>query len=423
LGTKNLLLHKMRSVLTVLGVILGVGSVIAMLAIGEGSKREALERIRRLGANNVIIRSVKAGQDSDSPDEAAPGSQKVSRVVEYGLKYQDYDRLLATLPTVARAVPVALVRRDAQHGHRVVSNARIFGTTPQFLALKRFNVRYGRFITAPDLDAISNVAVLGAGAAERLFSYEYPIGKPLLLGSTAYRIIGVLGPYAGVHSGSDRSNQGDYDNGIFIPLSAARLRFGELQVIRSSGSLDLERTQLHEITLAVTAPNLVSQTAAMARKVLEEGHPRHDDFEIQVPLELLRQAEHEKRIWNMVLGSIAGISLLVGGVGIMNIMLATVTERTREIGIRRALGAKRRDIVVQFLIESAVLSSIGGVFGIVLGVSIPWIVTRLSGIQTVVSWWAVILAFAIAAGIGLVFGVYPARRAAQMDPIQALRHM
>jgi putative ABC transport system permease protein len=424
LGTKNLLLHKMRSVLTVLGVILGVGSVIAMLAIGEGSKREALERIRRLGASNVIIRSVKAGHDNDSADESSPGSQqKVTRVVEYGLKYEDYDRLLATLPTVARAVPVALVRREAQHGHRIMPNARILGTTPHFLPLKKFSVRYGRFLTAPDLDSISNVVVLGAGAAERLFSYEYPIGKPLLLGSTAYRIIGVLNPYADTRPTGDHNSHGEYDNSIFIPITAARLRFGELQVIRSSGSLDLERTQLNEITLAVTSPELVSQTAAMARKILEEGHPKNDDYEVQVPLELLRQAEHEKRIWNIVLGSIAGISLLVGGVGIMNIMLATVTERTREIGIRRALGAKRRDIIVQFLVESAVLSSIGGIFGILLGLSIPWLVTHLSGIQTVISWWAVVLAFAIAAGIGLIFGVYPARRAAGMDPIQALRHM
>jgi putative ABC transport system permease protein len=423
LGAKNLLLHKLRSVLTVSGVILGVGSVIAMLAIGEGSKREALEQIRRLGASNIIIRSIKASPTDDSTEDASPGApQKVSRVVEYGLKYQDFDRLLATLPTVARAVPVALVRRDAQHGHRIVTNARVLGTTPEFLAVKDFRIRFGRFLSAPDLDTVSNVAVLGASAAERLFSYEYPVGKSILLGSTAYRVIGVLEERVAEPSATNVANSNDFDNGIFIPLSAARLRLGELQVIRSSGSLDMERTQLAEITLSVINPELVSQTAAMARRILEEGHPKKDDYDVQVPLELLRQAEREKSIWNLVLGSIAGISLLVGGVGIMNIMLATVTERTREIGIRRALGAKRRDIVVQFLVESVVLSCIGGAVGILLGVTIPWTVTHLSGIQTVVSWWSVILAFLIAAGTGVVFGIYPARRAARMDPIQALRH-
>jgi putative ABC transport system permease protein len=424
LGAKNLLLHKLRSALTVLGVILGVGSVIAMLAIGEGSKREALEQIRQLGANNVIVHSVKPGQNGDTSEDQSPGlQQKVSRVVEYGLKHEDYDRLLATLPTVTSAVPVSLIRRDVQHRHRVVPNARILGTTPQFLGVKNFRVRLGRFLTVPDVESIANVVVLGAGAAERLFNFEYPIGKHLLLGPTAYRVIGVLEPHAGGRAHSDSGSHTEYDNGIFIPLSAARMRFGELQMIRSSGSFDLERTQLNEITLSVTQPELVTQTAAMARKILEEGHPKNDDYELQVPLELLRRAEHEKRIWNLVLGSIAGISLLVGGVGIMNIMLATVTERTREIGIRRALGAKRRDITVQFLVESAVLSSIGGIFGIFLGVLIPWLVTRLSGIQTTVSWWAVALAFVIAAGTGLIFGSYPARRAARMDPIQALRHM
>jgi putative ABC transport system permease protein len=424
LGAKNLLLHKLRSALTVLGVILGVGSVIAMLAIGEGSKREALEQIRRLGASNVIIRSVKASLASDTTEDAAPApQQKVSRVVEYGLKYEDFDRLLATLPTVTRAVPVALVRRDAQHGHRIVSNARILGATPELISVKDFRVRFGRFLSAPDIETIANVAVLGATVADRLFSYEYAVGKPVLIGSTAYRVIGVLESHAGVQSPRGSGGSGDHDNAIFIPLSAARLRFGELQVIRSSGSLDMERTQLSEITLSVRAVELVSQTAAMARKVLEEGHPKGDDFEMQVPLELLRQAEREKYIWNLVLGSIAGISLLVGGVGIMNIMLATVTERTREIGIRRALGAKRRDIVIQFLVESVVLSSIGGILGILLGVAIPCTVTHLSGIKTVVSVWSVALAFIIAAGTGIVFGIYPARRAARMDPIQALRHV
>ena len=199
-------------------------------------------------------------------------------------------------------------------------------------------------------------------------------------------------------------------------------RFGELQVIRRAGSEEFQRTQLSEITLTVWDESEVSQTAAMARKLLLETHPGGKDFEIQVPLELLHQAEREKRIWNIVLGSIAGISLLVGGIGIMNIMLATITERTREIGIRRALGAKRKDITLQFLVETMVLSSTGGVLGILVGMAIPIAVGATVGLETSLSWWGIAGAFIVSVGIGVIFGLYPALRAAQMDPIEALRH-
>ncbi len=423
LGLKSLMLHKLRSLLTVLGVILGVGSVIAMLAIGEGSKREALEQIRQLGAANVIIRSVKPGQE-DGGEESTSGSsqQQASRVLEYGLKYKDYDRLIATLPTVRRSLPIILVRKDAQYQHRRIVNARILGTTPQYLAVKNLAVRRGRFLSEPDLRTTANVAVLGAGAVDSLFSYEDPLGKPLHLGSGVYQVVGVLEPQASGTATPGAIGQQDFNRDIYIPLSAARRRFGELQMIVRAGSREFERIQLSEITLTVYDENTVSQTAAMARKLLEKDHPRADDYQVQVPLELLRQAEMEKRIWNLVLGSIAGISLLVGGIGIMNIMLATVTERTREIGIRRALGAKRFDITVQFLVETVVLSTTGGLLGIALGISIPFVVEQLADIEAVLRWWSVLLAFGISAAIGVAFGMYPARRAALMDPIEALRH-
>ena len=239
---------------------------------------------------------------------------------------------------------------------------------------------------------------------------------------TAYRIVGVLENQASGNAVPGAMGQQDFNNDIYIPLSAARKRFGELQMILRAGSREYERTQLSEITLTVQDEYLVSQTAAMVRKLLEKDHPDGKDFEVQVPLELLRQAEKEKQIWNLVLGSIAGISLLVGGIGIMNIMLASVTERTREIGIRRALGARQFDITIQFLVETVVLSSCGGLLGVALGVSVPSVVDRFADIETVLSWWSVLLSFGISVGIGIVFGMYPARRAALMDPIEALRH-
>ncbi|NQU23199.1 MAG: ABC transporter permease [Candidatus Nealsonbacteria bacterium] len=425
LGVRNLLLHKLRSFLTALGIILGVSSVIAMLAIGEGSKQEALERIRQLGASNVIIRSDKPEQEDDSEEEATSTTatqQQGGTVLEWGLKYKDFEVLEAALPTVRLAVPIALVRKNAQHERYRIANARILGTTPDYLDVKNLSVRRGRFLADSDVDTTANVAVLAAGAAKRLFSYEDPLGKPLLLGPGAYTIVGVLDRQGSGNATPGAVGQQNFNNDIYIPISAVQRRFGELQVTARSGGINFERTQLSEITLVVEDENMVSQTADMARKLLLASHPKFVDVKVQVPLELLHQAEEEKRIWNLVLGSIAGISLLVGGIGIMNIMLATVTERTREIGIRRALGAKRWDITLQFLIETVLLSLGGGVLGILVGVTIPFVVSRFSSIQTVLSAWSIVLAFGIAATTGVVFGIYPARRAALMDPIEALRH-
>lgn len=421
-GVKNLLLHKLRSLLTVLGVILGVGSVISMLAITEGSKKEALERIRQLGADNIIIRSVKPTESGGGDESSSASASQQSRVLEYGLKHKDLERLKGALPTIKKAVPIALVVQESQYKHRRIPNARILGTVDEFIKVKHLEVRRGRFITDVDDYMTANVAVLAAGSAERLFKFEDPIGKDVLLGTDVYRVIGVLKPQGSGAATPGGFGQQNLNEDIYIPLSCAQHRFGELQAIYSAGSRNYEMTQLNEITLSVTDSSLVSQTASMARKLLLISHPRQDDFEIQVPLELLKQAEQEKRVWNLVLGSIAGISLLVGGIGIMNIMLASVTERTREIGIRRALGAKRWDITYQFLVETILLSSVGGVLGVVVGISLPMIVSRVANLETEISFWAVGISFSISVGIGVIFGLYPARRAAMMDPIQALRH-
>jgi putative ABC transport system permease protein len=410
---KNLALRKLRSGLALLGIVLGVGSVIAMLAVGEGSKAAAVAQIRALGAANVIVRSVKPGQRPSAQEgEGTIAQQKVNRVVEYGLKYADLQRLREGLPTLTKAIPVALVRKDVQHGPRRVRNARIKGVTPDYLGVKLLRVHRGRFISDPDGRTAENVAVLGAQAARELFGYTDPMGKDLLMGPMAFRVVGVLAP-----SHDEAANEE-----VFIPLEAARGRFGQLQVVRTAGSLDLERTQLAEIILVARDSGLVPATAQMARSLLDVAHRRDQDYEIQVPLELLARAENEKFLWNLVLGSIAGIALVVGGIGIMNIMLANVTEQTREIGIRRAIGARRCDIVAQFLTESVVLSSAGGALGVALGLALPWLVESLAGIDAIVRPWSVLVAFTISGAIGVIFGIFPARRAARMEPIQALRH-
>ena len=424
LAIRNLLLHKLRSFLTMLGTILGVSSVIAMLAIGEGSKRHAVEQIRQLGAANIIIRSVKPKGDAPMPsqdDEEGEGEER-ARVLEYGLLRKDYERLTHTLPTVRRAVPISLQRRDVERRGRRIQNARILGVEPAYLEVKNLDIARGRFIVETDLSKTENVVVLGDGAARLLFSYEDPIGQSIFIGEGAYRVVGLLKSQASGSATPGAIDQADFNNDIYIPLTSLRRRFGEIQEIGTAGGRLLERNEISEITLTVWNEDQVSQTASMVRRLLEMSHGDKKDFELQVPLELLQQAEREKQLWNLVLGSIAGISLLVGGIGIMNIMLATVTERTREIGIRRALGAKRRDITFQILVETIALSATGGLLGVILGVGIPMLVTMTSGIETAIIWWSAPLAFGISVSTGVIFGIYPARRAAMMDPIEALRH-
>ncbi|HAY82416.1 MAG TPA: ABC transporter ATP-binding protein, partial [Planctomycetaceae bacterium] len=253
LGIKSLMLHKLRSLLTMLGVILGVGSVISMLAIGEGSKREALERIRQLGAANVIIRSVKPTQ-KNSEDEGAK-EQTSSRVLEYGLRYEDLDFLMETLPTVKRAVPITLVRKRAQAVHRALPNARILGTTPDYFEIKNLRLRRGRMLTLPDMERGRNVAVLSAGAAQHLFNFEDPLGKTVRLGTMVFRVVGVLHPQGSGNAVPGAMGSQDFNKDVYIPLSAARSRFGELKMIVSAGSFNFERNQLSEITLTVFNQN------------------------------------------------------------------------------------------------------------------------------------------------------------------------
>jgi putative ABC transport system permease protein len=412
LGVSSLMLHKLRSVLTTLGVLFGVASVIAMLAIGEGASEEAQEQIRQLGSQNVILRSVKP------PDEPSSG-RETTRVSAYGLTDADFARASETFPAVRRAVPVRQLQQEVRIGDRAL-NPRVLATLPEYREVTGRPILEGRFFTELEDRSQANVCVLGYEVARYLSPFETVLEKRIKIGSDYFTCVGVLLPR--VPLGQDPPQPGSEVTGeVFLPLQTGRRWFGEVQVKIRSGSRDMEEVQLHEIYLEVDAPENVPMVAAAAREMLSRQH-KQKDYEMVVPLELLLRAEETKRIFNVVLGSIAGISLLVGGIGIMNVMLATVTERTREIGIRRALGAKRRHIVTQFLVETVVLSVGGGLFGIALGMGIPLIVERFADMRTIVTPAAPILAFAISAGIGVIFGLYPAWRAAHMDPVEALRH-
>ena len=414
LGIRSLLLHRLRSLLTTLGVLFGTSSVIAMLAIGEGASYETQERIKALGSQNVILRSIKPSEDS-----GGSRSSSRSRVVIYGLTDSDHRRIEQSFPALSGVVPVRELSQEVRHLEYALE-PRILATKPNYLEATNRLLIEGRFLSEHDERTRANVCVLGSEVARRLFPFEPAVGAEVRMGGSYFEVVGILAPRT--RYGDSRPEPGE-DNTleVFVPLSTGRSWFGELTVKNSAGSRVMEQVELHELVLQVDDPLNVPLVAGAAREMLGRFHPK-GDFEVEVPLELLESAEETKRMFNIVLGSIAGISLLVGGIGIMNVMLATVTERTREIGIRRALGAKRQHIVSQFLVETIVLSVGGGALGVVLGLIIPAVIQRFTDMQTIVTPLAPFVAFTISAGIGVVFGLYPAWRAARMDPVEALRH-
>ena len=416
LGIKSLLLHKMRSGLTMLGIIFGVCSVIAMLAIGEGASYEAQEAIKKLGSSNIILRSIKPAQDSKS---ASTGRSFVN---EYGITYGDVTRLDTTIPGIRRVLPMRIIRDEVRFNN-LVQQAQIIGTHPIYAEMTGVEIVRGRFLTETDETHMNNVCVLTVSLAENLFPYQDPLEEEVKIGSDYLTVVGLVRE-RGTADKRPQSGQMEgqpLDSNLYVPLSMTKSRFGETIFKRGAGSFEAEKVQLHQVTVQFNTVDDVEVAVPMIRTLFKRFHPKID-FEVIVPLELLRQAEATKRIFNIVLGSIAAISLVVGGIGIMNIMLATVTERTREIGIRRALGAKKKDIITQFLVETVVLSVGGGLIGVVVGVLTPLLVSQLTDMKTIVTPMSVLISFSISGAVGIVFGIYPASRAAALDPIEALRH-
>jgi putative ABC transport system permease protein len=416
LGIKSLWLHRLRSLLTALGIVFGVCSVIAMLAIGEGASYEAQEQIKNLGSQNIILRSIKPPEEQKVSDR---GSQ--SYVLQYGLTYTDIKGFRATIPGVMVVLPARIMREYVWNISRRI-DTEIQATVWWYPSMRNHHVAKGRFFSEEEMEAKANVCVLGAEMVNALFPLDDPLGKQVRVGGDYYTVIGIMEARGkGAKEDETQGNAKPTANRMFIPLDTAKTRYGEVLMKQRSGSFEAERVQLHEVTVKVETPEQVQPVAEAIKQVMEHNHKKKD-YDIVVPLELLKRAERTKQIFNIVLGSIAAISLLVGGIGIMNIMLASVTERTREIGIRRALGARRRDIITQFLVETVMLSGAGGVIGVLLGVAIPWFVTHFAEMKTIITLWSPVVAFSISALVGVVFGIYPAMRAAQMDPVEALRH-
>jgi putative ABC transport system permease protein len=399
IGIRSLVSHKLRSILSILGVVFGVAAVISMLSIGEGARQDALEQIELMGTNNIIVRALRL-----SKERRFEAQQNLSR----GLTDADARRVKEISPLIEATAPMKEFQGVARFVDRE-TNVRLVATGSAYQSVGNLHLAGGRFLSEGDLEERRTVCVLGWRTKEELFPMGDPLGKAIDLQGEIYQVIGVL-ENRDLSKGKNRAVQvRDINNDIYIPLAA------------SSSALSSE-INVDEILIRVKEANQVLLTANITKSILDRIHHHVDDFEIIVPQELLKQSQRTQRIFNIVMGSIAGISLLVGGIGIMNIMLAIITERTKEIGTRRALGANKGDILRQFLVETLVLTVSGGLLGIILGSAAAKVINYYVDWRTVVSIQAILISSLVSILVGVIFGMYPAYKAASMNPIEALRY-
>lgn len=412
LGIRNLRGYPLRTFLTTLGVVFGVGSVIAMLSLGAGAEHELLEEIGRLGIQNIIINSVK-------PPEKTSANTQRDRVSRYGLTFKDYRRIQTTVDGVDQILPVHHSRKTVWWGSRRVE-ATVYAIKSRQLDLFGLETARGRPICPLDNEALSRVCVIRAGLLKELGIFEDPIGLALRVGSDAFRVVGVLEDEEFLGYAAKALSIDAKTTEIYVPYETILKREGTLTVRRGTGYREITDIELSQIIVSVTDLDDVLLIARMLRTLLEKEH-EEVDYEIVVPLEALTQRRKTQQVFNIALVAIASISLLVGGIGIANIMLATVTERTQEIGIRRALGAKRRHIMAQFLTETTTISTLGGFLGIAMGLGLVTALTHFTGWKAIITPSSVLLSLSISMVVGILSGIFPARRAANLDPIAALR--
>jgi putative ABC transport system permease protein len=432
--------NKLRAGLTSLGILFGVASVIAMLAIGRGAEQEILEQMRLLGTNNVIVTPIVEKKEEQAKDD---GKQEVKRYSP-GLSREDARAVAQVVPGVdATSGEVVLNSMATREGRR--RSAKLVGVDTSYFRLLNLHVADGTFFNQQQVSTAAPVAIIGKGLKARFFTTEDPIGRPIKVGDVWLTVIGVLEDRQVAHENADKLGIRDANMDVYVPLSTMLLRYRnraqvtnrDVERAAAEGSDDggnggsgdeqqrTERKNIHQLdrlVIRVGDASMVPQVADLVRRMLTRRHNQVVDFEVTVPELLLKQEQRTRTIFNVVLAAIAAISLIVGGIGIMNIMLASVLERIREIGVRRALGAKQSDVLGQVLAEAVMISLAGGIAGIVTGVAISYAIEQAAGIRTLVSPLSVLVAFGVSIATGMVFGIVPAWRAAQQDPVVCLRY-
>ena len=441
------LANRIRSILTALGIIFGVAAVIAMLAIGNGAQQEILEQIKLVGVNNIIIKPIveQTEENLEEDSEEAAEAKKFSP----GLTLADSKSIMEVLQNVETISPEILLETFIiKNGIR--RSAKLVGVEPSYFKIFNFNLAEGSMFTSQHLEKGEPVCIIGKSIQSKFFPSENPIGKHIKCGSNWLKVIGVLEERLISENSISKLGIRDYNMDVYTPLNTVLIRYknramlteemiqssntgssGNVRImggamISSSGSGNSEAAvnyhQLDRLVVQVGETALLNQTAEVISRLLERKHYEMIDFEIEIPELLLKQQQRTNDIFNYVLGAIAGISLIVGGIGIMNIMLASVLERIKEIGLRLSIGAKKMDIILQFMFEAILISISGGFIGVILGVLMATAVSQFADIPTIVSITSIIISFGVAATVGLIFGIAPARKAANQDPITSLRY-
>ncbi len=437
--------NKMRSLLTALGIIFGVAAVIAMLAIGNGAQQEILEQIKLVGVNNIVVKPVIEQKEEKVEEQLTAGLEK--KMLSPGLTMRDVSSIRATIPGLTKVSPEILLETHVvRRGYR--RSAKLVGVDPAYFEIYNFELEEGQMFTEEHLEMGSAVCIIGQAIKSRFFPTENPVGKNIKVGPNWLTIIGVLKERYISENSISKLGIRDYNMDVYLPLQSMLIRYenrdkvtaDELRragaargsrgmIIIGGASQEAQPAagsdnyhQLDRLVVQVDETALLQPAAEVMSRLLERKHFGTVDYEIEIPELLLKQQQRTNDIFNYVLGAIAGISLLVGGIGIMNIMLASVLERIKEIGLRLSIGAKKSDVTQQFLFEAMMISVSGGLLGVILGMLMAYLVSEFADIPTIISFGSVVLSFGVAAGIGLVFGIAPARKAASQDPITSLRY-
>ena len=403
LAIRGLADHKFRSFLTMLGIIFGVASVITMLSIGEGAKREAIAKYQDLGVNNIIVREKKLS-DEELEEVRAKFSQ--------GLSLQDAMVIKEIVPGVEKVASQAEINTDVKFSDKSVKST-VIGVTPGYLEMMNYKSQNGEFISDNHFNQKLKVCILGAGVAANLFQREDPVGQMVKIEDQWLEVISVLESKTLFTETVGELAARDLNNDVYVPLSTFLNRFTRENILTS---------EIQQITIQVDNSGRLIEASKLINEIVKRHHFNNDDYSIVIPFELLKQEEKERQIYNFLLGAIAAISLLVGGIGIMNIMLATVMERTREIGIRRAIGARKADIMSQFVTEAVAISITGGIIGVLLGISLSLIVSFFTDVSTFIKAYSIFIAFAFSVIVGISFGYLPAKNAANLKPVDSIRY-